>query len=191
MLLIEDKNMSFQEPVLELINEDNSTIFIKKSMFLEMLNLYCHSYLITEKYLFKIFDKLILMKLNDELKCLSERFSRKILPKVKILPKAKIISIRNNLQLELSFEIIDSVFFSKEDLLSLMKFIQIKFEELNRQEDKIFQLYLYQLVDPLATLEFNSESGQMELKGNIKDFKADKILEYLKDNEEVKINDKF
>ena len=136
MLLVEDKNMSFQEPVLKLINEDNSTIFIKKSMFLEMLNLYCHSYLITEKYLFKIFDELILMKLNDELKCLSERFSRKI------LPKAKIISIRNNLQLELSFEIIDSVFFSKEDLLSLMKFIQIKFEELNRQEDKIFQLYL-------------------------------------------------
>ena len=89
---------------------------------------------------------------------------------MKILPKARIISIGNNLQLELSFGIPDSVFFSiKEDLLSLMKFIQIKFEELNRQEDKIFQLYLYQLVDPLATLEFNSESGQMELKGNIKD----------------------
>ena len=67
MLLIEDRDLNFREPVLKLIDND-STIFIRKSYFLEVLDLYCHSYLITEKYLFEIPDKLILMKLNDELK---------------------------------------------------------------------------------------------------------------------------
>ena len=67
MLLIEDRDLNFREPVLKLIDND-STIFIRKSYFLEVLDLYCHSHLITEKYLFEIPDKLILMKLNDELK---------------------------------------------------------------------------------------------------------------------------
>lgn len=190
MLLVDyTEENSYSEPILRLIDE-NKDYYFKRSYFMNCLDFYCHLKILMNKYLGKNCTESEKFFLKEELSFLCQKYNIGIIPVITVKEKDKEEYIWEKLSVNVTISFVKSSSYIDEDtFMAILTFIENKINNLEKDDDKIFQLYLYQLVDSCARLELNSESGNMELVGNIKNFEASRIVEYLVDKESLIMND--